>query len=781
MLRLSLIAALFLTAISSGFGQTKSAAPPPPPAQPQTGQAAQVAPQPAKVPAAPPAASAPDQMVTLQYPNSDVADVLHLYEQLTNKKLVMDNFVQGKVNIFISKPLPREDAIKIVEMNLLMNGYALVPAEGDVVKVIGTGRNPRGAGVPIISDDADIPTGDHIISFLFKLRYADPIELQQVLGQYLSPPQTFTSFLALPKSSSILVTENSSVIRSLVRIIDQVDVAPAEVVSEFIKLERADATKVVEMLKEVFEKGGQPPTQGGAPGAAPGAPPAKGGVRPVTAVQNPEVSEFSSFTALSEDSIVVGKIKIAADVRTNRIHVITRPINMPFIRKLIGEFDANIEFGKPVTRPLRYISAADVLPVLVQALTEPGTNAAGGAEGGAAPPGRQQPQTRGPVGGFDQGGTGGSQGFSEELSTTAVDTTPKAVTIGNAKIIADQRANAIIVLGSREVVVKISKILDEMDIRAPQVVLSTVIGELELSSDQEFGVDYFQKRIGLLGPHHESSLAASARNTTEALGGQPTLNDLTGIANIIATGGTRVFLQTGFGLAALVSLLDSTGRFKVLNRPVVFTSNNKKAIIASGQEIPVPVATLSTINNTTVLPGTTPFNNFGTQSSIQYKKVALQLEVVPLINSEKEVSLDILQKLDSLGANTTVDNNQIPTIVTRYIKTNVSAPNGSTIVLGGLITDEKRYDKSGIPVLGRLPLIGPIFRQTTKVNARKELLILMRPEVALTKLEMYHLRQKHEDKTHFGPEMDQDDCPDCPRTRDGKELLLPPPDLPGMK
>jgi general secretion pathway protein D len=119
--------------------------------------------------------------------------------------------------------------------------------------------------------------------------------------------------------------------------------------------------------------------------------------------------------------------------------------------------------------------------------------------------------------------------------------------------------------------------------------------------------------------------------------------------------------------------------------------------------------------------------------------------------------------------------------VTRYIKTNVSAPNGATIVLGGLITDEKRYDKSGIPILGRLPLIGPIFRQTTKINSRKELLILMRPEVALTKLEMYHLRQKHEDKTHFGPEMDQDDCPDCPRTRDGKELLLPPPDLPGMK
>ena len=89
-----------------------------------------------------------------------------------------------------------------------------------------------------------------------------------------------------------------------------------------------------------------------------------------------------------------------------------------------------------------------------------------------------------------------------------------------------------------------------------------------------------------------------------------------------------------------------------------------------------------------------------------------------------------------------VDDNEIPTIVTRYIKTTVSAPNGSTIVLGGLITDTKRYDKSGIPVLGRIPLIGAIFRQTTKVGERKELIILMRPEVALTKLDLYRLRQK---------------------------------------
>ena len=235
-----------------------------------------------------------------------------------------------------------------------------------------------------------------MISFLFKLRFADPTELQQVLGQYLSPPQAYTSFLALPKSSSILVTENSSVIRSLVNIINQVDIPPAEVVSEFIKLERADASKVVDMLKEVFDKGNQPP---GTPGAGAGAT-----VKNVRGVPQPpqpqmqpqfEVNDMGGLTALSEDSVVVGKIKMAADVRTNRIHVITRPVNMPFVKRLIGEFDANVDFAKPVTRPLRYISAADVLPVIVQALTEPGDDAAGGA-GAGGDPNPNAPQTQPP-------------------------------------------------------------------------------------------------------------------------------------------------------------------------------------------------------------------------------------------------------------------------------------------------------------------------------------------------------------------------------------------------
>jgi general secretion pathway protein D len=747
-------------------------------------------------PAAPPNAPA---TVRLQFPNSDVVDVLHLYEQLTGKKLVMDNFVQGKVNIFIAKDVSREEAIKIIDLSMALNGISLVPVGRDIVDVVGAGQNPRKAPVPIISDLADIPPGNPMISFLFRLQYADPQELQQVLMAYFQGSSGTINILALPKSSSLLVTQNADIIRQLASVIEQVDVAPAEVVSEFIKLERADASKVVDMLKEIFEKGSE--TSGGQPGVR--------GVKMPGGIPQPMPVEGGGGGILSEEAIIAGKIKFTPDIRTNRIHVVTRPINMPFIRQLIHEFDANVEFAKPVTHYLKYVSAGDVLPVLVQALTEPGTEGAGGVPGAGGLPGASpQPQQQQQRGSFGTTGTtnqytsqfggtsntagGGTLNISEELSTQPVNTTPQAVTVGNAKLIADQRANSIIVLGNREVVVKVGKILDEMDVQAPQVALSTVIGQLTLTNDEEFGVDYFAK--------YNKRFAGTSRNNTIFGGDNPAIpipsssvvpgssvppvtgnildpSNLINFSQIIQNvgNGTNIYVAAGNAFAAIVHLLESTGRFKVMSRPTVFTSNNKKAIIASGQEVPVPTSTLT---NAGTVVGTASI-----QSSIEYKNVVLQLEVVPLINSEKEVSLDILQKLDSIvpGGNQTISGNSVPTIDTKYIRTNVSARNGSTIILGGLIEEQKNKQYTGIPYLSRVPLLGAAFRGTLTSKVRRELIILMCPQVTLTKLDSYRLRQKWENTTHFGPDLDQGECPDCPRPEEGKQLTLPPPDIPAAK
>src|SRR5215510_1171648 len=789
-------ATLVLASATAVSAQSESQRPNVPAVKPVARQA------PADPPAAPPNAPA---TVRLQFPNSDVVDVLHLYEQLTGKKLVMDNFVQGKVNIFIAKDVSREEAIKIIEMSMALNGISLVPAGRDIVDVVGAGQNPRKAPVPIISDLADIPAGNPVVSFLFRLQYADPQELQQVLMAYFQGSSGTINILALPKSSSLLVTQNADIIRQLAGVIEQVDVAPAEVVSEFIKLDRADASKVVDMLKDIFEKGSETPGQPGVRGVK-----VPGGVpQPVP------VGESGVGGILSEEAVIVGKIKITPDVRTNRIHVVTRPINMPFIRQLIHEFDANVEFGKPVTRYLRYISAGDVLPVLVQALTEPGAEQGAGAGGQGGLPGvgpspaqgrTQQRQGTGDTssltsqyGGTGTSGTGSTLNSSEELSTQPVDTVPKAVTIGNSKLIADQRANSIIVLGNHEVVAKVEKILDEMDVKAPQVSLSTVIGQLQLNNNEEFGVDWFAKYnrrfvgtsrnngvFGINDPNVPIPGSSVAPGSSPGSSVAPVVGNILDPANLINFSqiiqnvgtGTNIYVAAGNAFAAIVHLLESTNRFRVLSRPTVFTSNNKKAIIASGQEVPVPVNTLTNANAGVIN------QTAAVSASIEYKKVVLQLEVVPLINSEKEVSLDILQKIDSIvpGGNVNISGNEVPTIDTRYIRTNVSAANGSTIVLGGLIEDQKQKNYQGFPYLSRIPLIGAAFRSTASGKQRRELIILMCPEVTLTKLDLYRLRQKWENNnTHFGPELDQSECPDCPKLDTGKQINLPPPDLPESK
>jgi len=196
---------------------------------------------------------------------------------------------------------------------------------------------------------------------------------------------------------------------------------------------------------------------------------------------------------------------------------------------------------------------------------------------------------------------------------------PKAVTVGNSKLIADQRANTIIVLGNREVVVKVEKILDEMDVKAPQVALSTVIGQLTLTNNEEFGVDYFAKyNKRFVGTSRNNSntqvsipipISSVAPSISPGIIGNGTGGGVIDPANLInfsqiiqnVGSGTNIYVAAGNAFAAIVHLLESTSRFRILSRPTVFTSNNKKAIIASGQEVPIPTNTLTNVVSSNVV------------------------------------------------------------------------------------------------------------------------------------------------------------------------------------
>jgi len=755
----------------------EEAAEPLPPAVPAAPEqpAGENAPLPRRLRPQPQQASVPgareeDMVTNIQFANSDVRAVLAFYEQLTGRQAIYDNTVQGQVNIVINRSVTHEEAVRIVETALLINGFSLVPGPGNIVKVIGASKNARQYAVPILSDIRDLPENDHIVSFLFKLEYAEPVEVQQAVSQYIAP-SPYTVFVPLLKSQSLIVTESSNVVRMIARVVEALDHPPAEVVSEFISLERADAKDIVEKLTAMFEKQpGQNGTTTGVPSPAFPAPPPPPGGEPGQTQGQAQGGGGNSSVTLSEDSLIIGKIKLTADVRTNRIHVVTRPINMPFIRRLVAEYDSDISFGEPSKRVLRYVAAGDVLDVVVRAIAEPGVK----IEEGSASSGTSGRSGNGASvntgGSIYQGGNGGNGSSvslgSEELATQEVDTMPESRTVGSTRIIADKRANAIIVLGNQEAKDKIFRVLDQIDVRAPQVLLTAVIGELTLNNDEEFGVDYIYSlgrqvttttNNGTTTTTYNpaTGFAGIARNTGVPVADFASLVNATSLASAGATGGFTGFIGATKSLEIIVNALESSGRFRITSRPMVFTSNNKKAIIASGQQIAVPQNTTS---------GFTGGNNeLVSTSSIQYKDVVLKLEVMPLINSDREVTLDIVQEVNSVSGSTVISGNTIPTISARRIKTTVSVANEATVVLGGLVQESKDNSRAGLPVLSRIPVLGSLFGNKKKSTKRTELIVLLRPTVTYGASEAINAGERAQQGLDFPPDLEA--TLDAPATR----------------
>jgi general secretion pathway protein D len=754
----------------------------PPPLPPRPANAL-IAPGPGVIAPAPGAISGAEKAdVQMQFPNAQVRDILNNYEQLTGKRVLADNTVQGQINIEINKPVTRTEAIRLIETALSLNGFSMIPGSGDIIKVLGLGKPARSAGVPIYADLAQLPDNEQVVSFLARLRYLDAQEVVGLLQQYI-PPTNVTAFTALQKSGALIVTDTSNSVRRIVNLLAQIDLPASPVVEKFVRLERADATKAVEFLNGVFESKSTPGGGGTPQPGVPGVNTANTRNRPIRRISEDGQPVFEpvpgqnvnlpgGLTALSGESIIQGRIVLTADIRTNRIHVVTQPVNLPLVEKLIADYDSNTPFAEPVRRPLRFVIAREVLPVLVQALTEPGVESAqnaGGAGGAGSrpPPAGNTSSGSNLFGNNNSGGTSngfgsGSNGSigSESLNTQAVDTSPTAVTIGGTRLIADQSSNTIILLGGAEAKDKVFQILDQLDVRPQQVIIRAVIGELSLGNNYEYGLNYLLRRKGRAA---FSQFSNSFLNTGGAVTGD---GETTGSTDLPPTNSSTLStlttlaagLPSGFsGLAGIVSItnsfdvilsaLDATNRFKTISRPMIFTSNNKKAIIASGQEIAVPTNSLSTFN------GSTADNNAAVSTNVQFKSVTLQLEVVPLINSDREVTLDILQKIDSVvsGQSVQVGGNSIPTIATRYIKSNVSLPNKSTVVLGGLITQNESKTASNVPLLSKIPIVGDLLFKTQTKNAnRSELIILLHPEVVNTPALLEAKRQEEEQRIYLG-------------------------------
>ena len=268
----------------------------------------------------------------------------------------------------------------------------------------------------------------------------------------------------------------------------------------------------------------------------------------------------------------------------------------------------------------------------------------------------------------------------------------------DVRIIADEPNNALLILASTIEYRQILSALKQLDISPMQVLVEVTIAEVSLTDNLQYGVEwFFNNTVG-------SSLTGFG------------LLDLgtSGLAGVVP--GFSYALKGGDGTVnAVINLLSSESNLSIVSSPTLLVLNNQEATIQVGDEVPVATQQQqSTATNANII------------NSIEYRETGVQLKVKPRINSGGLVIMEVEQETSLVPATNNVDP-LTPRIQTRKISSTVAVNSGDTIILGGLIEDNRDLSESGVPELHKVPLFGNLFGATSDKQDRTELLVLITP------------------------------------------------------
>ncbi len=676
--------------------------------QPQTNSPVPVKaslPTPAPSPPAPAKAAEPQpeaETIDFQFQGAPVSAILEWYARLTGKSIIAAPTLAGVINFRSQSKLTRSDALQALDSVLAINGIAAIPLGDKFLKVVQI-ATAKQEGLPVGKVTAPADTlGTQIIP----LKYADAAEVITVLQPYLHP---YGQLVPLQKSNSILISETAANLKQMMEIIAYVD-QPSMLRMEMhsyilVHAKSGDVMARLQAIIQGAEAAGGHAAVAGQPGLPPQIP---GQVRrPATPGQ--------PGAAPDEESVVEGKVIMAADDRTNKIFILTRPSNFGFFDSLIAELDAKVEPDVVMkVIELNYATAEDIASLLNSLITGSSpaapsrhTSSSGSTTTGARPPSIPPP----PVGG-GSAGAGMDTGFLQYAE--------------GVRILPDPRTNSLLVMATKEDMERIMQLVKSMDTSVAQVQIEVVIAELTLNNELDVGVDLF-KRLFQAGQTSQTGGNVTDSGTPVQLSALAS-NLPTAAALASGAGGLTYFTTfRNLGLDVVVHALASTANSKVLSTPVIQTMDNVEGDITVGESVPVPTSQTSSLIN-----GVGTLATAGVTSSIQYQDVAIELKVTPRINPDGYVRMDVEQKVNDLGPNVNIGGTIVPTILKREAKSSLAVEDKSTIVLGGLIQQTKSLTTTKTPFFGDIPFFGQIFKSQQNNKQRTELIIFIRPTVLRT-------------------------------------------------
>ncbi len=360
-----------------------------------------------------------------------------------------------------------------------------------------------------------------------------------------------------------------------------------------------------------------------------------------------------------------------------------------------------------------------------------------------------QAQQRGNTGGGrTTGGAGGGSGTREYNNNTMV---------GEATFSSDPETRKLIVITDDETALHISQVITNLDRPKPQVLIKVVFLEVTRRDGLDVGVEgKFTHKITDTHTGEASSLFGGLASQT--------------------TGGFYKVLSDD--LEITLRAISEAGKTEVLSRPSILTRNNQQAVITVGQTLPFVTNSRITDNGQTI-------------NTIEYRDIGIILRVTPFITSDGMVEMIVAPEISTLTDKTVPISNtaNAPVIAKRSAETVVVTADGKTVVIGGLMENNKTESVRKVPILGDIPILGMAFKRKIKENTQTELIIFLTPYVVQRPSELAKMTKSETDKAELAPKAFSDK--DLDKFLDGlplkesaqpigsKPVVQPPPPAPG--
>jgi general secretion pathway protein D len=629
----------------------------------------------------------------------DIEKLVQTVSDATCKTFILPENVRGKISIVG----PENGRVEVDSDSfyaaflaaLDANGLSVYP-HGRFLKIVDK-RSAKQNPIPTIVD-AETPytTNEQMVTKLFKIKYVEVEPLRGVLQQLVSKDGDTIPY----PPDTVIINDVGSNMHRLERIIEQLDTRASSDELRIIQVQFATAQDVASTVQKLFE-GKQRPGQrqgGFAPNVSPGAPP----------------SEIAMATGEGAGGPVTLS-QIIPDERTNKLIIVASPAAFDRIQQIVKEVDVPTEAGGRINvYPLENADAEELAGTLQ-------TLAQGTANRPRTPVAPQPP------------GAPRANPVAAELFS------------GEVKVSADKATNALVIVASQADFRNIIRVIEQLDIPRRQVFVEAVIMEVNLDRNSEFGINF----------HSGYRLSTDQGAVPGLFGTKYTRQGLPpsfSLANLASFGGFLAGLQgpvipelqkLGIDIPAfgvVLHALQQSSDVNVLSTPHILTSDNEEAEITVGQNVPFQ-AGFSPSSLGGSLGGVTGGATGGLNPSIfqqglgglgslfapiTRQNVELKLTVKPQINESDFIRLVITEQTEEIASSDPVLG---PTTSKRSAKTTVVAKDQETVVLGGIMQDRTIESVSKVPVLGDIPIVGHLFRETTRRKTKTNLLLFLTPYI----------------------------------------------------